>query len=112
MNSLSPGNLDYVEELFLQWQQNPQSVPQEWNQYFRASVSQDDLAMLPQDAEQLTYKQSRVYSLIWAYRDVGYISANLNPLGDYRTPELKYMYLTMKGVYQNLEIEDFKLAEI
>lgn len=111
MNSLNSGNVDYIEDLYLQWQQDPQSVPQEWNQYFRATVSQDDLSLLPQDAEQVTYKQSRVYSLVWAYREVGYISANLNPLGEYRTPELEYMYLTMKGVYQNLELEDFKLTQ-
>ena len=40
---------------------------------------------------------------------LGYIFADLNPLGNYRTPELQYMYLTMKGVYQNLELEDFFL---
>lgn len=110
MNSLSPGNRDYIEELFLQWQQKPNSVPQEWNAYFRDAVSEDRLDLLPKEAETLTYKQSRVYSLVWAYRDVGYISANLNPLGDYRTPELEYMYLTMKGVYQKLDIENFKLS--
>jgi len=111
MNSLNPGNLDYVEDLYLQWQQDPQSVPQEWSQYFRTTLSQQELSRLPQESEQLAYKQSRVNSLIWAYRDVGYISADLNPLGGYRTPELQYMYLTMKGVYQNLGPEDFKLEQ-
>lgn len=63
-----------------------------------------------QDASHV-YKQSRVDSLIWAYRDVGYIYADLNPLGDYTTPELKYMYYTMEGTYETLTLEEFGLSE-
>ncbi len=35
----------------------------------------------------MAYRQSRVDSLLWAYRDVGYLYAKLNPLGgDYGPP--------------------------
>ncbi|MFW5797495.1 MAG: 2-oxoglutarate dehydrogenase E1 component [Spirochaetota bacterium] len=57
------------------------------------------------------YRQSRVDSLIWAYRDVGYIYADLNPLENYITPELKYMYITMEGNYETLTLESFGLSE-
>jgi 2-oxoglutarate dehydrogenase E1 component len=57
------------------------------------------------------YRQSRVDSLIWAYRDVGYIYADLNPLENYSTPELKYMYITMEGNYESLTLESFGLSE-
>jgi 2-oxoglutarate dehydrogenase E1 component len=57
------------------------------------------------------YRQSRVDSLIWAYRDVGYIYADLNPLENYTTPELKYMYITMEGNYESLTLESFGLSE-
>ncbi|NBF39381.1 MAG: 2-oxoglutarate dehydrogenase E1 component [Spirochaetes bacterium] len=57
------------------------------------------------------YRQSRVESLIWAYRDVGYIYAHLNPLENYTTPELKYMYITMEGNYESLTLESFGLSE-
>ncbi|MFO7782143.1 MAG: hypothetical protein R6W94_11005, partial [Spirochaetia bacterium] len=57
------------------------------------------------------YRQSRVDSLIWAYRDVGYIYAHLNPLENYTTPELKYMYITMEGNYESLTLQSFGLSE-
>mgnify|MGYP006266302771 CR=1 FL=1 len=57
------------------------------------------------------YRQSRVDSLIWAYRDVGYIYAHLNPLENYITPELKYMYITMEGNYESLTLDSFGLSE-
>mgnify|MGYP006271843281 CR=1 FL=1 len=57
------------------------------------------------------YRQSRVDSLIWAYRDVGYIYADLNPLENYTTPELKYMYITMEGNYESLTLGAFGLSE-
>jgi 2-oxoglutarate dehydrogenase E1 component len=59
----------------------------------------------------MVYKQSRVDSLVWAYRDVGYIYADLNPLENYSTPELTYMYITMEGNYESLRMEDFGLSE-
>ncbi|MEJ2725815.1 MAG: 2-oxoglutarate dehydrogenase E1 component, partial [Deltaproteobacteria bacterium] len=111
MTSLTPDNLQYLEELYQEWENDPQTVPQDWDHFFSNNLIQRDQKPQPQETDQLTYKQSRVNSLIWAYRDIGYIFANLNPLGNYRTPELEYMYLTMKGVYQNLELEDFKLDE-
>ena len=61
--------------------------------------------------EAAVYRQSRVDSLIWAYRDVGYIYAHLNPLESYTTPELKYMYITMEGNYESLTLQSFGLSE-
>ena len=61
--------------------------------------------------EAAVYRQSRVDSLIWAYRDVGYIYAHLNPLENYSTPELKYMYITMEGNYESLTLDSFGLSE-
>ena len=57
------------------------------------------------------YRQSRVNSLLWAYRDVGYIHADINPLRGYTTPEMWYMYYTMEGTYESLELKEFGLAE-
>ncbi len=57
------------------------------------------------------YKQSRVNSLLWAYRDIGYIHANINPLEDYSTPALRYMFYTMEGTYDALSLEEFGLDE-
>lgn len=57
------------------------------------------------------FLQSRVDSLLWAYRDVGYLYADINPLGDYMTPELRYMFYTSEGYYQSLDIKAFGLSD-
>ena len=62
-------------------------------------------------AKSRAYLQSRVDTLLWAYRDVGYLYADLNPLGDYMTPEMRYMFYTSEGYYQSLEPKAFGLSE-
>ncbi len=57
------------------------------------------------------YKQGRVDSLVWAYRDVGYLYANLNPLHGYLPPELEYLAKTVEGAYGSLEPQSFGLTE-
>ena len=64
------------------------------------------------DADPGLNKQGLVDRLIWAYRDVGYIYANLNPLGEYETPDMYYhRYAIEEGNYERLNLEDFGLSE-
>ncbi len=56
------------------------------------------------------HKQSRVTSMHWAYRDIGYLYADLNPL-KYTTPELRYMMLTVEGAAEHLDLQEFGLSE-
>ena len=56
-------------------------------------------------------KQGRVDALLWAYRDVGAIYADLNPLGGYETPEMRYMRITVEGAFESLSLEAFGLGE-
>ena len=122
---LDLSNLEFLEELYETWLEDPGSVPERWQRYFAElengqapkaapapTPAAKQAAAYPADSDaNMVYKQSRVDSLIWAYRDVGYIYADLNPLGNYSTPELKYMYITMEGNYESLHIEDFGLSE-
>ena len=56
-------------------------------------------------------KQARVDSLMWTYRDVGAIYAQLNPLGAYETPEMRYMRITVEGAFESLSLDAFGLDE-
>jgi len=56
-------------------------------------------------------KQSRVDSLLWAYRDVGYFYAYLNPLRPKHEPSRNYLYPRAKGAYEQLSLEAFGLRE-
>jgi 2-oxoglutarate dehydrogenase E1 component len=119
-----------IEELYEQWLEAPGSVPPEWNSYFAdlktalptngqapgtvngAAVESagDHPGALGTPRDQAG-KEGRVNALIWGYRDVGYVYADLNPLGGYMTPELRYMYYTMEGNYEKLTLKEFGLSE-
>ncbi len=55
-------------------------------------------------------KQGRVDSLIWAFRDVGYIYAGLNPLGDDYEEHYTKLPLIRRGIFEKLTPEDFELS--
>ncbi|MFP4151984.1 MAG: 2-oxoglutarate dehydrogenase E1 component [Alkalispirochaeta sp.] len=61
--------------------------------------------------EQAGDKQSRVESLLWAYRDVGAIYARINPLEAYETPAMRYMRITVEGAFDSLSLEAYGLGD-
>ena len=71
---------DYVEQMYEQWQQDPSSMSEEWRLFF----SGFDLAARPTGAvaSERAADQSKVVSLIFAYRNLGHLIADLDPLGD------------------------------
>ena len=63
-------------------------------------------------SNQTSNKQELVNRLIRAYRNSGYLYANLNPLGDYSTPGLRYLRAIVEGHLHDLSrIESFGLSE-
>ncbi len=57
------------------------------------------------------WRQGRVDSLIWAFRDIGYIYADLNPLGNDYQEHYTNLPLIRKGIFEKLTPEDFSLAQ-
>jgi 2-oxoglutarate dehydrogenase E1 component len=74
------GSSDYVEEMYAQWRQDPSSLSGEWRLFFAGF----DLAAKPTGtvASERAADQSKVVSLIFAYRNLGHLIADLDPLGD------------------------------
>ena len=135
-------NLAYLETLYQDWRENPDSLDPSW-QAWLAAVERGEVpvpevrrpapegrpsapgrrpaapegrppapAAVPGPASQdLIYKQTRVDSLLWAYRDVGYFYAHLNPLLSGHEPERNYLYPRAKGAYEQLSLEAFGLSE-
>ncbi len=56
-------------------------------------------------------KQGRVDSLIWAFREVGYLYADLNPLGSDYQEHYTNLPAIRKGVFEKLTPYDFDLDE-
>jgi 2-oxoglutarate dehydrogenase E1 component len=117
---VNPENISFLEELYQDWQADPSSVPREWHEYFTSLEKQDGKGSGAQELaktgaaagkDDYAYKQSRVNSLIWAYRDVGYIYASLNPLEGYMPEELWYVYKTIEGNYETLSLDHFGLED-
>lgn len=57
------------------------------------------------------FKQSRVDSLVWAYRDIGYLYADINPLGESYKKEFTRFPEFQEGSYHRLTLEEFGLSE-
>jgi 2-oxoglutarate dehydrogenase E1 component len=88
---------EYVDELYERWQADPSSVSEDWRLFFTGF----DLAMCPRDcvSSERANLQSRVASLIFAYRAIGHLIAQVNPLGGDPT------------THPDLELETFGLGE-
>jgi len=72
----------FIESLYQEWKNDPSSVPEQWRHFFQGF----ELALSTQDgaAGDQGRKQSQVASLIYAYRNIGHLVAQLDPLGSSR----------------------------
>ncbi len=101
---LASGNEAYLEDLYESYLENPESVTPEWRQYFNgllqrtgrmnadvshAAVRQEFLNLARQSAKTLVVQgmdsvhdqqQERVIELITAYRRLGHLQADIDPL--------------------------------
>ncbi len=116
-NSINIENISYAEALYEEWKRNRTSVPEQWQRFFEdfdgdeTGTPTESPSVETSAAGSYTYKQGRVNSLIWAYRDVGYIHADINPLHGYMPKELWYVYKTIEGNYESLSLKEFGLSE-
>ena len=71
---------DYIEDMYERWRMDPASVADQWRHFFTGF----DLAMCPRDcvSSDTASAQSKVASLIFAYRSIGHLIAQTDPLGD------------------------------
>ena len=74
-----PASPEYVDELYRQWKEDPSSLPEEWRLFF-AGFDLGTGSSMPSSEE--AADQSKVTSLIFAYRNVGHLIADVDPLGD------------------------------
>ncbi|MGA2478010.1 MAG: 2-oxoglutarate dehydrogenase E1 component [Spirochaetia bacterium] len=116
-SALSAANLPWLEELHEAWEQDAHSVDGAWDEVFSEEESAETLKESVAGAptaqmvsSDMVYKQSRVDSLIWAYRDVGYLYAHINPLAP-AEGELKNYYTEPLHAFEQLTLGEFGLTE-
>jgi 2-oxoglutarate dehydrogenase E1 component len=115
---LSSVDVPWIEELHERWLADPTSVEPQWNEFFQNQES-SHIALkrragavagggpVPTD---IAFKQSRVDSLLWGYRDVGYLYAHLNPLAPAEGEQKNY-YAEPAHTYEQLTLGEFGLSE-
>lgn len=101
---LSGGNDSYLENLYEQYLKAPDGVSPEWQDYFNELAQsgtdishaeiRDYFARLPREVQHISpaqlgdkeheHKQEKVIDLISAYRHLGHLQADIDPLGLYQ----------------------------
>ncbi len=81
---LNPLNTGYIEELAEQYRQNPDAVDPSWRYFFdglalRGRMDQSLAPQGPREADDLEF-ELKVLELIQAYRELGFLIADVNPL--------------------------------
>jgi 2-oxoglutarate dehydrogenase E1 component len=116
-SALSAANLPWLEELHEAWKHDAHSVDDAWDEVFTeeesASTLKESVAGAPTAqmvSSDMVYKQSRVDSLIWAYRDVGYLYAHINPLAPAEGEQKNY-YTDPAHSFEQLTLGEFGLSE-
>lgn len=129
---LSGGNDAYLEDLYEQYLKNPADVAPEWHNYFDALARQAgaeiphadirryflNLAKSPKVIPQgktssgHELQQEKVIDLIFAYRSLGHLRANIDPLGRYKgvynpTLELAYYGFTDADMNTPFDVGSF-----
>jgi len=115
---LSSVDIPWIEDLHERWVADPRSVEPQWDEFFQNQES-SHIALkrrggavagngaVPTD---MAFKQSRVDSLLWGYRDVGYLYAHLNPLAPAEGEQKNY-YAEPAHTYEQLTLSEFGLSE-
>src|SRR6185312_15387752 len=95
-------NMEYIEDLYLQYKANPQNVAADWKRFFEGVEFAQDGSL------GLSEKELDVYHLIVAYRDYGHFEADTDPLTNTPHPSeelaLKKFNLTEGDLEKNFQI--------
>ena len=89
-------NAAYIDELYIQWQENPSAVSEDWKELFESWDREEEPCESPNFAKKSVFsggsidesqvgdiadRQARVAQLINAYRVRGHTNSTIDPLG-------------------------------
>ncbi len=106
-------NLSYIESVYRQWQSEPSAVGPAWDAYFRRAEMPDGVRAQAEPRtgkSDMAYRQSRVDSMLWAYRDIGYLHACLNPLGADGKCSHDYLRRDDSVAYEEVTLGEFGIS--
>ncbi len=81
LSSINHSNLEFIENLYSAFLQNPESVDPQWRLFFEGVQFAQNLSGPSVGAAGFSEKELAAYNLIEHYRDYGHLKADLDPLG-------------------------------
>ena len=97
--------MDYIENLFQQYRENPDQTPPEWKMFFNGVELAQNFSLLPE-------KELAVFQLISAYRNDGHLKAKLDPLHLTQNNNSKHTALSTFGLNQKDLNKNFQISSI
>lgn len=80
-SGLTRSNLEFIESLYVQFQNDPESVDPKWRSFFEGVDFAKDLTPVSGGTDAgFSTKEMNVYQLVEQYRNYGHIKADLDPL--------------------------------
>lgn len=107
-DQLTRGSLDYSEELYKIYLQDPSKVEDSWRWFFQGLNTGWEKSAGPASAKSLE-KELKVFQLFQHYRDHGSLKAKLNPLGDNPNkgfPKLTDFQITNADLHRQFAISE------
>ncbi|MBT8485524.1 MAG: 2-oxoglutarate dehydrogenase E1 component [Phycisphaerales bacterium] len=108
--SINGWNGPYLDAMYERWQKDPSTLDDRWRTFFQGfdlAVQRPPLAAdggapaLPAAGAMVAHtKQGKVDSLVYHYRDIGHLAAELDPLGSVR-PHPEYLELASFGLAES-----------
>ncbi|MFT3785591.1 MAG: 2-oxoglutarate dehydrogenase E1 component [Tepidisphaeraceae bacterium] len=83
----SPANAAYLEELFDQYKQDPDSVPEQWRVFFAGFEMGLGRSDMPGIGHLIDSNHAGVFDLVHSYRELGHHCSDLDPLKLMKRPE-------------------------
>lgn len=79
-NYMNQANIEYIEQMYQQFRQNPEAVDHQWKMFFEGVEFAQTLPPSESGGKSVSGKDFDVSKLIKAYRDYGHLKADLDPL--------------------------------
>jgi 2-oxoglutarate dehydrogenase E1 component len=108
---LSGSNAEWLENIL---GDDGEPVPPQWKRFLESEPEESGKPVVATSGNgELSSgnKQNRVDALLKAYRELGHLYANINPLGSYMPPNLRYAWITQHGIGRELDPSSYGLDE-
>ena len=109
---ISNSHSAYIDELYASYVENPENVDISWQRFFEGfEFSQQKYGEVGPSDDQLSTKEAQVRSLIHAYRSMGHLKSDTNPVRPRRDHNVRLVISDFGLTERDLE-EEFEVGKL